>query len=58
MYLMSDERDRRIRELESLVAGQAAEIDRLNKELDKSQSAAIKLIRALESCKKMLGRGR
>jgi uncharacterized coiled-coil protein SlyX len=42
------ERDRRIAELEALVVGQGAEIDRLNKQLDNCEGMAVKLALALK----------
>lgn len=44
---LRSEEDRRIAELEALVAGQAAEITRLEKELDKCEKRAMKLVLTL-----------
>ena len=48
------EEQRRIAELEALIAGQASEIDRLNKELDKCESGVLKLVSALEAAKRRI----
>ena len=46
-----DERDRRIAELEALVAGQAHEIDRLNRELEHREDQELRLIDVIRRTK-------